>query len=571
MLRSIGILSAQKKLSARHLVLAVILLLSLLGGLIDIYATANGPWGYNDPVEYIATAHSLDAGQGLGYVQGHGRFSPIRIHPPFYSLVLAAIGLFKANLIVASRWLNILAFVACIFIAGWIFYRYSRAPALGILTSALLLAFPQMHWMFSSAYSEPLFILLILSGGLSLVAWLHRERLSLLILSAVLVGLVPLTRYAGVAMLAAGSLSVLLLASGRPWARLKKALLFGLLASLPVLVWLVWTWFTSAHSLGGRSIGLTSSDLAAQFQAFRGLFVDTVGRWVPFASKAGLTYRWRFLLASLGLAGILGLSAWAILRLRKNLRSDDQRFDLPIFSYFGLSAFFFVAVLLLTYLFSRPTIDIDNRMLLPLFVCCVLALYGAFALWETAWSRESTLALLKTAFSQGWKKAVWQRARSNGWKIAFQVLAWLVAAACLVWYVPQARAMVAFYHKGDGLTAYRWGRSEIIRTVNALPADRPVISNDWQLLLLWTGRPIYGIWVSFPKTPPMQTTPYGTLRTDPAQTVFCTRGAALVVFNDFPSQFPDKLGKLSAEQKQDLLKGLIVYGRYPDGVIYLCP
>ena len=561
-----------KKLTPKHLVLALILLLSLLGGLIDIYATANGPWGYNDPVEYIATAHSLNAGQGLGYVQGHGRFSPIRIHPPFYSFVLAAIGLFKANLIVASRWLNVLAFVACIFIAGWTFYRYSRAPALGILTSALMLAFPQMLWMFSSAYSEPLFILLILSGGLSLVAWLQRERLSLLILSAVLIGLIPLTRYAGVAMLAAGTLSVLLLSSGRAWARFKKALLFGLLASLPVLVWLVWTWFSSAHTLGGRSLTLAGQALGAQFQTFRGLFIDTVGRWVPFQNnKFGLAYRWRFLLAGLGLTGILALSAWAILRLRKNLRSEDGRFDLPIFSYFGLSAFFFVAVLLLTYLFSRPTIDIDNRMLLPFFVCSAMTLYGAFALWETAWSRESTLALLKTALSKGWQSAVWQRLRSNGWKIAFQVLAWSVAAACLAWYVPQARAMAAFYHKGDGLTAYHWGNSEIIRTVNALPADQPVISNDWQLLLLWTGRPIYGIWVSLPKTPPLQTSPYGTLQSDPAQVVFCTRGAALVVFNDFPSQFPAKLGKLSADQKQALLKGLLVYGTYPQGVIYLCP
>jgi hypothetical protein len=406
---------------------------------------------------------------------------------------------------------------------------------------------------------------------LSLVAWLHRERLALLILSAVLIGLVPLTRYAGVAMLAAGALSVLLLSSGRAWARFKKALLFGLLASLPVLVWLVWTWFSSAHSLGGRSIGLTGKDLAAQFQAFRGLFIDTIGRWVPFANKAGLTYRWRFFLAAAGLAGLLALSAWAILRLRNHLRSADNRFDLPIFSYFGLSAFFFVAVLLLTYLFSRPTIDIDNRMLLPLFVCSVMTLYGAFALWETAWSRESSLALLKSAFSKGWKSALWQRTRSNGWKIAFQVLAWLVAAVCLVWYVPQARAMAAFYHKGDGLTAYHWGRSRIIQAVSALPADQPVISNDWQLLLLWTGRPIYGIWVSFPKTPPMQTTPYGTLQADPAQAVFCTKGAALVVFNDFRSQFPAKLGKISDQQKQDLLKGLSVYGRYPDGVIYLCP
>ncbi len=561
-----------KKNSARHLILAVIILLCLLGGILDIYATAKGPWGYNDPVEYIATARSLDAGQGLGYVQGNARFSPIKIHPPFYSLVLAVFGFFKANLIVASRWLNIIAFMACIFMAGWIFYRYSHAPAMGILTSALLLAFPNMIWMFSSAYSEPLFIFLIVSGGLCLVTYLHRERSSLFITSAVLIGLIPATRYAGTAMVASGAITILLLSSGKAGVRFRKALLFGFLASLPVLAWLIWIYFSSAHSLGGRSLGLNWNGLADQFRTFRGLFIDTVGRWVPFQStKLALTYRFRFLLAGAGLAGILALSTWAILRLRKKASSAENRSDLSIFAYFGMSAFFFVAVLLVTYLFTRPKIDIDNRMLLPLFVCCVMTLYSAFNLWQVAWSRDGNLALLKITWSTGWKSVLRKAAWSNGWKIFFQSLAWLVAAACLVWYIPKAQDMLTFYHKGDGLTAYHWGHSKIIQAVSALPDNQPVISNDWQLLLLWTGRPIYGTWVSFPTTSPIQTTPYGTLQSDRAQVVFCSQGAALVILNDFSSQFPGKLGKISSDQVKKLFEGLKVYGTYPDGIIYLCP
>ncbi len=558
-------------LSKKYLILAAIILISVAGGIIDIYATAKGPWGYNDPVEYIATAHSLDAGQGLGYVQGTGRFSPIRIHPPFYSLVLAGIGLFKADLIVASRWLNIIAFVTCIFMAGWIFYRYSRHPAMGIIAGALLLAFPNMIWMFSSAYSEPLFIFLILSGGLCLVAYLNRERVGLLLASAVLIGLIAVTRYAGIAMIAAGALSVLLLASGKAAVRTRKAILFGLLASLPVLVWLIWTYFSSAHSLGGRSVGLDLKGLAAQFKTFRGLFIDTVGRWVPFQNnRSGLTYRLRFILAGAGLAGILALSAWAILRLRKKTLREADRSDLPIFSFFGLSAFFFVIVLLLTYLFTLPTIDIDNRMLLPFFVCCVMALYGAFALWQAAWSREGLPNIWKAAWSKGWKHAMQQTIWARGWELAFQILAWLVAAACLAWYIPQARNNVSFYHNGDGLTAYHWGHSQIIQAVSELPENQPVISNDWQLLLLWTGRPIHGVWVTFPATLPIQTTSYGSLQSDPAQAVFCSQAGALVVFNDFSSQLKSRASSITSDQIENLFEGLRVYGTYPDGTIYLC-
>jgi 4-amino-4-deoxy-L-arabinose transferase-like glycosyltransferase len=534
-----------KKFSIRHLILAGILLLSIAGAAIDVYATTHGPWGYNDPVEYIATAHSLNAGTGLGYIQGHGRFSPILIHPPFYSMVLAAAGVLHVNLIVAARWLSIFAFVACIFIAGWTFFRYSRAPAMGLLAAALLLVFPNMIWMFSSAYSEPLFILLILAGGLCLVAYLHKERLALLIASAVLIGLIAVTRYAGVAMIAAGALCVLFFSSGKFWVRLRKAVVFGLVASLPVAVWLVWVYFNSAHSFGGRSLGADWKDMAAKFQTFRGLFIDTVGRWVPFQSgRTSLTYRLRYLLAGLGGLAVLGLSVWAILRIRKSPQAREDPSGLAIFAFYGLSLVFFVAVLLLTYLFTMPTIDIDNRMLLPFFACAVMALFGALALWQMAWTR--------------------------GWRLGFQIFAWLATLVCVWAYLPQMRDKVDFYHNGDGLTAYRWGSSGLVRAVEALPADQPVVSNDWQLLLLWTGRPIHGMWVSFPADQPLQTGPYGSLAGDPAQAVFCGEGGALVLLNDFQDQFKSRFPEATVEQQEQLFDGLQVYGTYPEGTIYTC-
>ncbi len=154
------------KFSTRYLILSIIILLSIVGGVIAIYASANGPWGYTDPVQYISVARSLDRGQGLTYYEGNGKLTPDFIHPPLYSLVLSLFGLFGANLVAASRWLNVCAFIASIFIAGWIFYRYSRVPALGIIASALMCAFPNMLIMFASSYSEPLFVLSILAGGL---------------------------------------------------------------------------------------------------------------------------------------------------------------------------------------------------------------------------------------------------------------------------------------------------------------------------------------------------------------------------------------------------------------------
>ena len=534
------------KFSTKYLILAAIVILSIVGGIIATYTTANGPWGYTDPVEYISVARSLDHGQGLGYYEGNAKFTPETIHPPFYSLVLSAIGLFGIDLVVASRWLNIFAFIASIFIAGWIFYRYSRAPALGIIASALMCAFPYMVVMFSSAYSEPLFVLSILAGGLGLLAYLQREKPSLLIISALIVGTIPGTRYAGIAMVAAAGLTVLLFVSGKTWTRIKKAALFTLVAGLPVLIWLVWVYFSSAHSVGGRIAGVQLGGLSAEFQTFRGIFMDTVWKWVPYQSHESLLgYRLRFFLMGVIAVVLLTPSILAERRLHKDPGEGTHNSGMQIFAFFGLSSVIFVAVLILTYLFTRPTIDIDNRMLLPLYITCVMMIYGAFALWQAAWFK--------------------------GWKRIFQVLPWLMAVLCVAWYIPQTRDKVEFYHLGDGLTIYRWNSSEIIRAVRDLPADQPVISNDWELTMLWTGRPIYGFWNTFPSEPPIQTTAYGTNQSDNVQSLFCDHGAALVIYNDFHTQFIDQVGQAAEDQLPGLFEGLTVYGKYLDGTIYLCP
>ena len=533
------------KLPARYLILAAIILLSLIGGVIAVYTTANGPWGYTDPVAYISVARSLDHGQGLAYYEGNTRLTPISIHPPFYSIVLSLIGLFGVDLVAASRWFNILAFVASIFIAGWIFYRYSRTPSVGIIASALMCAFPNMVVYYSSAYSEPLFILSILAGGWAVLEYLRKQKWPWLVISALVTSTTPGTRYAGLAIVIAAGLTVLSFASGGLWSRLKKAALFSLIAGLPVLIWLVWVYFSSAHTVGGRTPDLQMAGLLANFQTFRGIFMDRIWMWIPFQTHETLLgYRLRFVMLGIIAAVIFVLSLLAERRYKKEPSGSALMSNLNILTFFGLSTVLFVAILILTYLFTQPTIDIDNRMLLPLYVSGVMMIYAAFASWQAAWPR--------------------------GWGRVLQVLPWLMAVLCVWWYIPQTRDEVQRYHPGEGLTAYRWAHSSLIQAVRALPPDQPVISNDWELTMLWTDRPVYGLWSTFPLDPPLQVASYGTNPNDPFQEIFCSRAGALVIYADFPSQVRDRLGEAAQDQVAELFAGLQVYGKYLDGTIYLC-
>lgn len=533
-----------KKIVSRHFNLVMIILISILGGAVTVYSTANGPWGYSDPVEYISVARSLLAGRGPGHYQGNAIFDYITIHPPFYSLVLSAIGLLRIDLVVAARWLNVISFVLTIFITGWMFFRFSRVPAMGIITSALMCTFPSMVMMFSSSMSEPLFIFLIMLQGLCLLVYLEKKKSCLLVLTALVAGLASLTRSAGLAMLGAGAVSILLFSPGKKWQRLGTVFLYTGLGILPTVLWFVWGYISGEHSIAGRSVEGWMVDKASLFQAFRGVFIDTTWRWIPYTVPLPIYYKARLLLLGISTIAVVGLSFLAWRWLRKNNVTAEQRNDAPIFVHFGLSALFYMAVLIATYLFTVPTIDINNRMLLPLYVSSVIALFGAFALWQTAW----------------FKARLW-------W---LKIFPWLIGFLCVCWYIPQAQELALHYHSGDGLTAYRWNHSGTINGVCSLPPDKPVISNDWELLLLWTDRPIYDLWLTFPTDSPQEVR-YGGNRADPVQKIFCEQGAALVIFNDFETEVRAQIGESYLVQLPTLLGELSVYGKYSDGTIYLCP
>ncbi len=531
-----------RQITLWRIFLGLVILISIAGGSIAIYSTANGPWGYSDPVEYISTANSILHGLGIGYYEGNAQFTLTTIHPPFYSVVLSLMGLPGIHLVAAARWLNILAFAASIFIAGWIFLRFSRVPALGVIASALMCSFPHMVVTFSSSYSEPLFILLFMISGWCLLISLKTKKFITLAICAVILGLVPLTRYAGVAMLGSGIVTVFLFTPGKLRNRLIRTFSFTLIGCLPLAMWLLHVYLITDHSVGGRALGWDWSTLSGQFQGFRGIFMDTVWKWIPFQKNNSLLpYRVRFLIFAVGMVAVIVLTLLADRRMKKK---DASKQDMPIFTYFGLSVLSYLVVLIATYLFTKPTIDINDRTLLPFFVCLVMGMLAAFSIWQSAWFTKQ-LRLLA-------------------------ILPWLGLVLCLYWYFPQTQEMAKFYHGSDGLTAYHWDRSETIWAVRSQPESTPIISNDWELLLLWTGRPIQGFWNSFPVDPTNTTTYLNNTKGD-VKSMVCDQGASLVIFNDFYTQYRTQVGDADERLVAELFADLSIHGRYADGTIYQCP
>lgn len=538
-----------KRPSLRTVCLIGVGLLGLLGGAMVIYSSANGPWGFEDSATYIITARNLMRGIGEGYYSPDGLFHVWTLKPPLYSVVLSLFGRVGADLVAASRWLNILLFAVTIFLGGLILIQFSSAMELSFPTGLLLLGFPTMVRLSASTMSEPLFIVLFLAGTYGLLGLFKYRSGRWLVLSAVSTSLLTMTRYIGVAMIPVGLLGILVFFPGSWKERSWKAVLFGVLASLPILVWEAWIYFRVDRSLGGRTVQFDWVDISGRLVQFYAPVTSYVMSWIPFGGDVlGLRFRLRYGLIFLVIAAVVAVTLLAVRQADKSLVRMQADRD---FQLFGIAGFWLVAYLLflaMVALVGNPPLPIDNRILLPFYAGLVLCLMGALACWKNAWF-----------------------AGKRWW---LNILPWSVALGVFFWYVPVTINQVMIPdHQGIGQTAYSWKSSETMAALRQLTKSTMIISNDSYAVWIWADRNAYDVIDdSSPTFILKSASPYGSDLSDPAQVTFREKGAALVIFDqEFPGQLKDRFGQDDPARINTLLKGLTIAGRYADGAIYYYP
>jgi 4-amino-4-deoxy-L-arabinose transferase-like glycosyltransferase len=515
-------------------------LLGIFGAWLIFYGTALSPWGGADSVEYLVSARNMLRGIGIGYFSANGMFHWISLHPPFYSIVLGAVSLLGTDLINAARWLNIVLFALIIGLTGMLFWRYSNSRALAVLASLLVMAFPQMLVMSSAAMSEPLFIFLCVLAGLLLIEYFRSGRLRFLLLAGLTAGLAAVARYIGIALIGAGTVSVFLFCRGKWPGRIKQAGVYFGLACLPLAAWFGWSYFGANHSMAGRS-SLGLSGILTRLQPFRLAMVRTLWGWMPLQDRlAHVPYRGQLTFLALVLLIVAALTVLACRRIGHSLEPHGDWYILGVFGLFSLA---YTGFLAFTTAFTSLPPDINDRMLLPMYVSNVMALLAAFSLW-----------------GQGWL---------TGRRAWLKILAWLAAGLFLFQYIPLSMAFLSSQHVNRGLRA--WENNTIVQAVEQLPKNTPVISTRPNILLLWADRPAYPLMMNFFPAFLAQSGPYGSDLQDPIQVIFREDGAALVDFNDLSPQFLQKYGKNSAERLDLLIKGLVVYRQTPDATIYFYP
>ncbi|MCT4599172.1 MAG: glycosyltransferase family 39 protein [Vallitalea sp.] len=227
-------------------VFGFILLLNILPKVGAIYT--------HDSVAYTYGAKSLLNGQGLKYF---GYKTPIIQWPPLYSLLLViptAIGLEISRFVI---FFNSFLFAFILFISGKWFYEHLKSKMLVYLgVIFIMFSIPIIH-ISRFIWTEPLFILLLITSLICFEKYLEKYSMKWLIISGLISSICWLTRYTGITVLITCCLLILIYRKSIK-NKLIDLFIYGSLSAIPMAVWVIRNIILSNTITGGRTIKRTS-------------------------------------------------------------------------------------------------------------------------------------------------------------------------------------------------------------------------------------------------------------------------------------------------------------------------
>ena len=229
------------------------LLLVLIAGLgvvhLLIRTSRYGAFIQGDAGAYLNMAAGFQAGDGSGN-DGH--------YPPGYPLLMAALGLAGIDLREAARLINVTAFGSTLLAAGFWLRSHARSRIVACTAASILGVSVPLNYYASIIHSEALFTLFLLLAlicvGESTRAEERGERRLWWVSASMFASLASVTRYAGVTVIAAAALVILLLRRVPLVDRLKSGFFFGAVSSIPLAVVLAYNEMSHGNVFGGHRL-----------------------------------------------------------------------------------------------------------------------------------------------------------------------------------------------------------------------------------------------------------------------------------------------------------------------------
>ena len=475
--------------------LSIVLLCSAAAWLF-FYTTPNGVGLTNDSSAYIGGARSLLARQGYVRIGGDGLPRPITHFPPFYSIVLAVVSrIIRQDPLLTAKWVNLVC---------------------AVLNQALFMA---------ALFVQALYVTLFLGLFTLSVRAVRRGSRWQWLLIGLIAGVLALTRYAGLAAVAAAA--VYILCAQPTWKRcIESVLLYFAAFNIPFGYWLSKT-SDSGESPVNRVFAMhlpSASKVEEGIRNFAGFFLPEFGGIVEKPLKL-----WGYIIAA-GMVVLLGAVIW--FGLRGLFRPSEKLSRSAVYPPALHGAAYFVMLMVTVFFLDGSTL-FDNRILLPFYVCELL-LIGAFC-------------------SRFLVQPNWKRVAAAVFMLGFAALL----------FEDELDLIREYHRNGQGFAGAEWQESETRLAALDLPKGKLLYSNRQTALSLLNDQPSYIL-------PPMfdaaSFTERDSFEADKAwmDSEVLSGSAYVIVFN-YQEMMEDEGDR---EWLGLVLEGLPVLNEYGDGMIF---
>lgn len=418
------------------------LLAAIVGAWAVWFATSNGVGVSRDSITYLRGAEHIAEGEGYVGVGDSGRFGPVNHWPPLYSMTIAlpiAAGLSTTD---AARLVNALALFVLLYASALLARRLAPdATVAPILVMLAILVAPTILRSYIMAWSEAIFLPLVVAGFAKVHDYFARDRLRDLAVAGVCFGLAAIDRYSGVAFIA--GLAIALVVRGvktRGPYRFVRPLLFIVVAGLPMAAWVARNMMVAA-----RAHDRPFSPHLPSVNHVRAL-LDSLSLWLLPPSVP-------FRLRLLGLFFAMVLLGVVLRRVRVKHDTGVVAGGLERVGVFwvvaGLCVAVYLAFVLVTISFFDFDVNYDTRMMSPVLVLAII-FFGTAG------------------------RAVWARPLS----MAVKFLSALMVAATLLVAGHSADLVRAAHDEPAQYASDRWAHARAWEVVASAPADVPVYASS---------------------------------------------------------------------------------------------
>jgi hypothetical protein len=477
--------------------------------IIQFFSKHSGIGVSPDSVTYISSARHILNGEGFRAFDN----LPVVDFPAGYPLFLSAVSfLTHMDVLQYGAILNGLLFGLLIYLCGTIMngFFHSSGWYKRIMLACIVLS-PALLEVYSMLWSETIFLQLLLLFAIAIKKYLEHPGMKWLIISAILVSLACVTRYAAIVLAGIG-LFLIFFEGGLPWGkRIRHCIVFGLLSIVLLAANLVRNEMVMHFATGERQ--KSTSSLLKNMEYFGAVLSD----WLLIPEKPGLSI----------LLTVLVLFIFLISMLFCYFRRKTQRRYEYTVAAIGL---FYCLFMLVSASLSRYE-QFTSRLLSPMFIPMV---------WCAGF----------------WVPSFAARRRKAGKRLF--LFAASVAAAVLL--VVQLSADYETWDgvKDAGIPGYfedPFPQSEIVRFIESYKGKfrpgYPIYSNAGDAVYLFTGLPARLLPQDvFPKE---------------IRKYYQEKNDYLVWFNDVDN--PDLLDEQSVISN----KGMILIKKLPDGAVYISP